>query len=545
MNRLFSKLALFAKITNFCANLAQNFESMLWHIVDKLFNKGAKGRNFSRQSEFRKKFNQLLWRLMSMIGCTLVLTGCIPRCVQRASPYSLKQTDLEDNIGRALGTEAVESAVFPEEPWWAFFNDPQLSHFIELSLSCHPDIKLAQARANKAYEEAMVVRSILYPHLFLFGDATREKVSEYAPGFVPGFPDLFTLTTLQLTTSLYELDIWNKNHALYYAALDRVQAEIAEYEEAKLILSTLIASAYFNLQIHRARLKINQERLAARSEVYDLLKQQFDLGIISEFWLYRTDTEVEFIKDEIFALKAAVEIDEHALSALVGNVECICSELSSESGRIHTEPAAKFERPFPVPATLPIDLLARRPDITAQKWLVEAAQFDIHVAKANFLPRIDLRALIGFQSLRISDFFTGKTLTALAGAAGTLPIFTAGQLRGELGIACEDLEIAIERYNQLVLRAVQEVSDSLSNLIAADDRKKALVISTSDAKELYQLTKQKYESGVANKIKVLNAIENYLVQSDLEMKVEGVRFQSAVELIRAIGGGYYDGNPCQ
>ncbi len=84
-------------------------------------------------------------------------------------------------------------------------------------------------------------------------------------------------------------------------------------------------------------------------------------------------------------LKLAVEIDEHALSALVGNVECLCSE----SGRIHTEPVAQFERPFPIPSTLPIDLLARRPDITAQKWLVEAAQFDIHVAKVIFLPRID------------------------------------------------------------------------------------------------------------------------------------------------------------
>ncbi len=153
-------------------------------------------------------------------------------------------------------------------------------------------------------------------------------------------------------------------------------------------------------------------------------------------------------------------------------------------------------------------------------------------------------ALIGFQSIKIGDFFTGKALTALAGASGTFPFLRLASW-GQLGVACEDLEIAIERYNQLVLQAVQEVSDALSNLIAADDRKKALVISTVDAKALYNLTKQKYESGVANKIKVLNAIENYLVQSDLEMKVEGVRFQSAVDLIRAIGGGYYDGNPCQ
>lgn len=532
--RLLSKLHLHDKIALFGIFVTKFFDHVYSHALKILRQICTKIANFIVQSEFRKK------SILSIV-CLLVLTGCIPRCIQRASPYSLNQTDLGDNVGRAFGTETLEAEVFPEEPWWAFFQDHQLSHFIELSLVCHPDIKLAQARVNRAYEEALVVRSVLYPHLFLFGDLARQKISEFGPGFVPSFPDLFTLTTLQLTSSIYELDIWNKNHALYYAALDRVQAEVAEYDEAKLILSTLIASAYFNLQIHQARLKINQERLAARSEVYDLLKQQFDLGIISEFWLYRTDTEVEFIKDEIFALKAAVEIDEHALSALVGNVECLCSE----SGRIHTEPVAQFERPFPIPSTLPIDLLARRPDITAQKWLVEAAQFDIHVAKVNFLPRIDLRALIGFQSIKIGDFFTGKALTALAGASGTLPIFTAGKLRGQLGVACEDLEIAIERYNQLVLQAVQEVSDALSNLIAADDRKKALVISTVDAKALYNLTKQKYESGVANKIKVLNAIENYLVQSDLEMKVEGVRFQSAVDLIRAIGGGYYDGNPCQ
>lgn len=451
----------------------------------------------------------------------------------RASPYCLSQTDLSENVERAFDSKSVIDGELLYEHWWEFFQDSQLNQMIELSLSCHPSIKIADARIRQACEQARIARSTLFPHLFLYGDVKRERVSRLGTEFIPGKPSIFTETTIGLTSAFYELDIWNKNHARYYAALDQMQATIADFEEAKLLLSTSIAGVYFELQMNQAELMVTKERLKKREELYSLLRQQFDMGIISEYRLYETDTEIELLKNFALQLEGEIEINKHALAALVGNTECGCTEMIAP-------PSAVFESSFPLPCSLPIDLLARRPDITAAKWRVEASCFDIHIAKANFLPRIDLLGNLGVQSIFIDKLLRGEAIFGTFNVLGTLPIFLAGKLKGELGVARGNLEIAIEDYNQLVLDAVQQVSDALTELVKADERNQTLNEGVEDAEELLDLTTQKFENGITNKIAVLNAIENVLILKDLQIQIAYDRFQAAVNLIRAIGGGYYD-----
>src|SRR5262249_41942889 len=152
-----------------------------------------------------------------------------------------------------------------------------------------------------------------------------------------------------------------------------------------------------DLQMTLARKEVTKKRLEARKELFTLHKQQFDLGIDSEFRLFEVDTEVQRLKDLILQLDARIEIDKHALGALVGNLGCICGN----DGELQVEPTAHFDEPFPLPKSLPIDLLARRPDITAQKWWIEAACYDIKAARASFFPRIDLMAYLGFESIKL------------------------------------------------------------------------------------------------------------------------------------------------
>lgn len=480
--------------------------------------------------------NSLLRLLFLVCISSLVcLTGCFRHCY-RAQPYSLCQTDLGANVQAAVEKGAVTEGELCPGAWWFFFEDPQLDRLMEVSLACHPDIHIADARIRRACQEAMVARSTLFPHLFGVVDVQREKISKLGEGFVPGLPVLFTQTTLKLASSMYELDIWKKNRSIYYSALDLMQAKRAEYEEAKLLLTTALAGIYFDLQMKLSRKAVTEQRLAARKELYALLKQQFDLGIISEFRLYEMDTAVQLLQDLIYVLEGEIAVDKHALAALAGNVSCLCGV----DGKLEVVPAAQFNTPFPLPATLPIDLLARRPDISARRWRVEAACFGIKTAQASFFPRIDLLGWIGFQSILIDKLFRGDTLIALGEGMATLPLFLAGKLQADLGVAREDLEIAIESYNQAILHAVQQVSDALSDLHTATERKKSIEIALQDAEELLDLTRQKYENGVINKLTYLNALENELVQKDLELQVQLSRFEAAVDLIRAIGGGYYD-----
>ncbi len=473
--------------------------------------------------------------LLVCIFCLVCSTGCFRHCY-RSHPYSLCQTDLGENVQEALETGVVRAGELPSGAWWVFFQDEQLDRLMEVSLACHPDIHIAEARITRAYEEARVARSALFPHLFGLADVQRKKISKLGEGFVPSLPTLFTQTTLKLTSAVYELDVWKKNRSIYYASLDLAQAKRAEYEEARLLLSTALAGVYFDLQMKWARKEVTEKRLAARRELYALHKQQFDLGIISEFRLYETDTDVQLLQDFVYVLEGEIAIDQHTIAALAGNVCCLCGT----DGKLEVTPAAQFNHPFPLPSTLPIDLLARRPDVTAQRWRVEAACFGIKVAQANFFPRIDLLGWVGVQSILIGKLFRGETLVALGEGAGALPLFLAGKLQGDLGVAREDLEIAIEIYNQLILNSVQQVSDALSDLQTATKRKLAVEDALKDATGLLDLTQQKYEKGVANKLTFLNALENVFVQQDLKVQIQLARFEAAVELIRAIGGGYYD-----
>ncbi len=465
-------------------------------------------------------------RILLLFCASLPLSSCF-RHSYRAQPYNLCQTDLGERVADAGLVEGEFCG-----PWWNFFQDPQLSRFIELSLACHPDIRIADARIRLACNQARIVKSSLFPHIFAIADVERQKISDLGTGFVPGLPDLFTQTTVELASAVFELDIWQKNRSHYLAALDHMRAEIAGFEEAKLLLSTTIAAVYFDLQMHLARKEIGELRVKAKKELLDLHKQQFDKGIASEFRLYQVDSELQFLKDQLYLIEAQIAIDEHALAALVGNIGC--------GAEFSCVPNARFDEPFPLPATLPIDFLLRRPDITAKKWLVEAACYDIKAARANFFPRIDLMGWLGFQSIKIEKLFRGAQLIALGEATATLPLFMAGKLTAQLGVAREDLEIAIENYNQNVLDAVKQVSDALSNLTISIEREKSIKKAVKDTAQLLSLTRQKFENAIETKLSVLNAVENYYYQKDLEAQIQLARYASAVELIRAIGGGYHE-----
>ena len=54
LNRLLLKVALVDKISNFCADLLQNFESICRHMVKKFSDKAAEKGNFNDQMDFKE-----------------------------------------------------------------------------------------------------------------------------------------------------------------------------------------------------------------------------------------------------------------------------------------------------------------------------------------------------------------------------------------------------------------------------------------------------------------------------------------------------------
>ena len=194
---------------------------------------------------------------------------------------------------------------------------------------------------------------------------------------------------------------------------------------------------------------------------------------------------------------------------------------------------------FALPPNLSLDLLSRRPDLNAQTQRVEAAAKEIGAAKTDFYPNINLMVIIGLETLKGNALFRSNSFSANLEPAFHLPIFTAGRLKAQLYEKVAAFDEAVYAYNELILLAAQEVTDSLTNSAML---KKQIIIRKAildDAKRKSQLTLERFKNALDNQISVLD-MENVVLEEELALtQLQYSRQLVEIQMIRALGGGYH------
>src|ERR1019366_5236480 len=93
------------------------------------------------------------------------------------------------------------------------------------------------------------------------------------------------------------------------------------------------------------------------------------------------------------------DLDIHAIAALAGQGAALYPTI--------VRPTPDLDAALPLPASLPADLVSRRPDILAARARVDAAAKGREAAHADFYPDINLAAFAGFQAVGLSNLLTG------------------------------------------------------------------------------------------------------------------------------------------
>lgn len=477
---------------------------------------------------------------------TLLLLLFLPSCFSAkycSDEIDLSRTDLDANIDAAIEMNTVERVDSIPEDWWTLFNDPQLNNLVEKALECNPTIEEAKYRIQLAYQIAVEARSKLLPSVNLFGAYEKDMfhVWEFALSGLSHtlnhLDNLFLTVVQGLVKASWEIDIWGKNRNDYLGKLDATTAKLADFLQAKLQLSTSICTAYFELQSYLEQYDLYARYVEDQQGIVDLMRQRFNSGMSSEFDLYQQDRLLATTVDELNIIKGKVETARHTLAALVGNSVSICGECAE----VEVVPTAAYHGAFPIPKCLGLDLVARRPDIRANVWLISQAMRNVKVAKAAFFPNLNLSGDLGAASYTLSRIFKLRQWEFDGEAQSTLPLYTGGQLPSQLGQARINLEIAVQQYNQSVLKAVEDVSNALSDLTTADQRKVDIRRAVDDAKYLDGLTTQKFQHGIETYVSVLSSRTNVVSQEVTAAQVHLKRMQAMVDLIRSVGGGFYDG----
>ncbi len=487
-----------------------------------------------------------LLHICAIFLALMTMTSC--RTGQGAYPYDIPSEALDDAIQTMSNDPLISYDESLPENWWTLFNDDQLSAFIQQALVTNPTLQSAKANILLAAYNADGMKSILFPNFTLGGDVLREKLSKTglipfnnsnntAPPLPPlpvtaganGIPVYFTQYETEITLN-YDFDIWGKNRKLWQAALGVMRANAADENFTRLQVGIAVAQVYYQLQINYQREEIARMVVENQINYLNMIERRFQSNIDNNVSVQIAEANVSSSKENLLQIQANIAVYEYQLKAyLAGNFQ----------EEIHNIEIAKQPLPkVPLPADLPLHLIAYRPDIIAQLWLIQSAGKQIEAAQAGFYPDFSMTGLLGFQTIHLHKLFTWPSTYYNVDPAFTLPIFDGGRLLANLRGSEINYDLAILKYNNLILNAVQEVLSSLAGLNKTEQQFQEYKNQLNNQVNIFELTKLRMENSLSSELDVLVSEYSLLFVRDKEMMLLGNTIQAILSLVKALGGGY-------
>jgi outer membrane protein TolC len=236
------------------------------------------------------------------------------------------------------------------------------------------------------------------------------------------------------------------------------------------------------------------------------------------------------------ALEAELAITQHRLAVLTGQAPEIAQP---ELAQARALPAL----PPPIDPGTPGDLLARRPDVAAAQSRLAAATARVGVARADLFPRFTLGGLLGSQAGAVGGLFQRDGEHRLVALGIDWSFLDVGRVRAHLASAHADADAEVARYDQVLLRALQETEDALVRLDRARVEDEELAAAAADSANAARLARIRYEAGAADLFEVLDAERVNLQAQDAAVQARTRGFADVVDLYRALAGGWPEKAP--
>ena len=426
---------------------------------------------------------------------------------------------------------AAPAADWPGDRWWSAYGDPQLDQLIDEALAGSPTLAIAEARLRKAEAATAQARAAGLPQVSATASAQEMKQSYHLgipPQFVPQGYNSYGLLRLDFS---WELDFWGRNRAAVAAASSEARAAGADAAEARLALSTNIATAYADLARLYAERDVAERAVALQQETSHLVGDRVANGLDTQGDQRQAEAQPLSSRADLAATDEQIALTRNRLAALLG--------AGPDRGLAITRPQAAALKPFGLPTSLAADLVGRRPDVVAARWRAQAASSRVKEAKASFYPNVNLAGLLGFQSLKLNQLFASGSDIGAIGSAISLPIFQGGALRAGYRGAEADRDAAVASYDAAVTEAFHQVADTVASeraLTSELDNSRAALAASEDA---YRIARLRYQGGLSNYQSVLLAEQGVLARRRAVTDLDARAFALDVALVRALGGGFH------
>lgn len=452
------------------------------------------------------------------------LSGCSMAPAYRppvvAAPVAFKEA------GPWLPASPADDA--PPEAWWKLFHDTTLDGLEQQLADANPTLAGAVGRYDAARAYLARARSDLLPTVGIGSELTDNRQSDNRPLRGANQPDLYPADTIGGAVG-YELDLWGRVRNQVAAGRAEAQASADDVAAIKLSLAGELASDYVALRGDDQLIALLGNTVDAYAQADALTQRRFRGGIASGVDTGRSGAQLAEAKAQLSDTMAQRALIEHAIASLVG--------VPASSFTIATA-AASLEIPA-IPAGLPSTLLQRRPDIAAAERRMMAANAAIGVARAAYFPSISLGGQGGFQNTGLAGLVSAPNLFWSVGPSAVLSLFDGGRRRAQVALARANWTQATAAYRGDVLRAFQEVEDSLSQLHLVGDEADAEQQAETQATQVETLSLNRYVKGAVTYLDVVTAQTAALRIRRAVIDLTTRKLQASVRLARATGGGWH------
>lgn len=452
-------------------------------------------------------------RLLFVGICLVHLAGCAG-----TSDPGYQRPSLPEKEGWSLtsaGPVSVADTIRPD--WWTQFGDTYLDNLIRQAIAGSQDVKILAARIDAAGIGLEQERASTLPKVGL-GISTDLAVTPNAAARSYG---------VSLTDLNWELDLWGKARQGIRAQQAEYKASEADYRAGYLSLVSEVASTYFQIRQFDEQIARQQASLAKNQGILGILESQQREGLVAASRVLQQQAENRGLQRDLLDLQRQRTLMENRLATLLG--------IPAGNLKVPQASLSRTVQPLTVPAGLPADLLARRPDILAAEYRVLRAYELVGKARLAKLPSIGLTGQGGLASAALAALLGNWTLGI--GLAVNLPIFDPN-LDLEIKRSQVDRQIVEEEYRKTVIQAFEEVENALVNLANRKQQLDELERQLNDLRIVSNQVNAQLQAGLVSQIEVFESERTLLSTEQTLLEVKHQRLQDTVTLYKAMGGGW-------
>src|SRR3569832_1370338 len=467
------------------------------------------------------KFSHAAKPAVATLAMSLALSGCMsmaPRYERPAAPVAANFP--------ALPAESATPAA--DIGWQEFFGDARLKRLIELALQNNRDLRVAVLNIEQARALYGVRRADQWPTVNIGISGSRSPSTTQSGAISSVYTAGFAVTA-------FELDLFGRVRSLSDAAFAQYLATEEARKNVHISLIATVANTYLSLLADEELLQLTRQTLTTRDEQLKLTKLKFDNGVVSELDFRQAESLVEGARATLAHQQRQRALDENALVLLLG--QPLPAALPAGMNLASTTIGPQL------PAGLPSDLLASRPDVRQAEQQLIAANAKNNATRAAFFPRISLTGTAGSASNELSGLFKGGSFAWTFAPQMLLPIFDAGRNQSNLEVSQAAREIAVAQYEKAIQTAFREVSDALAGRATLTEQVRAQRAQADAEAIRFKLSDLRYRNGAASYLDLLDAQRSLFAAQQAAVQATLAQLQNQVTLYKVLGGGWSDAAP--